>query len=195
MSSFNYCYNISFTLTYNTSYVINRALSIYSAPISIDSMTLVLNNSNCCSIEFASRFISPSQTPPIRIQLVDKFGKWNATVQIAVDLSQLCLPVEAATTSIDVSYMVEYDSASDESLKFNDFEYEPPQLNKLVDGKYVTSRRFSVSVRRLTAEFEFSVNSLDLFRFFYLPIKLTLLNDQEGQYRVNEENRYMKSFI
>lgn len=188
MTSFNYCYNISFKLTYNTSYVINRALSIYSAPISIDSMTFALNNSNCCSIEFASRFISASQTPPIRIQLVDKFGKLNATVEIAIQLSQLCLSIEAVT-SIDLSYMVEYDSASDESLKFNDFEYEPPQFNKLVDGKYMTSRRLSVSIRSLTAEFEFSVNSLDLFRFFFLPIKLTLLDDPEGQYRVNEENR------
>lgn len=175
-------------MSIQTSYVINQAYEFYSSPISTDSIHLYLNNSNCCSIGLASQFVSES---PIRLPLNTSFNDSITTVRIPLDFSPLCL--SSFNQNFSLVYSIDYDN---EAHSF--FEILQPEetesrtkANSLVNGKYIITRRSRVLINNPTTFIEFGLSRLQFFRFFYLSIKVTLVETSESIYRIHQENRYL----
>lgn len=172
--------------------MINQANEFYSSPISIDSIHLYLNNSNCCSIGLASQFVSES---PIRLTLITSFNDSNTTVRIPLDFSPLCL--SSFNQNFFLTYSIEYDEEAQTFFEFlqpEDTESRT-QANNLANGKYIITRRFRVLISNQIAFIEFGLSRLQLFRFFYLPINVTLVESSESIYRIHQENRYLINII
>lgn len=191
----------------NTSYVISRSLSIYSSPIVVDHMTLYLNSLSCCSIAIANRFLNNSGFP-IRIP-ISGLNNSNTIQPIRIDLEVLnpdqCFGSSSNSETsndktIDVSYMIEYESSCDRFLRFSDIEDQPPLFNQLsANGKYMTTRRLIATARRTSSSsassttmdffIEFQLTDIQRYPFYNLDVKLTLIDATEGEYCLHNENK------
>lgn len=183
------CYNITFQLRLNSSYVINNNLLLYSSLQSVDIFNFQSINTNCCSVSFDSRFISNTLEMPINFS------------NSSLSRQSIRVPIELKSCSelglISISYNVEYDSIADEFFDFIDIE-ESFQPRNLVNGKYLATKQlyFSINTKEKNASWfiEFDLVRMNVYPYYFLPVKLTLIQSELGDFKVNksESSTYIK---
>lgn len=183
---FTYCYNVSFQLKVNVSYVLNRSLSLFSLPVSADAFDLNLASTNCCSISFASSFLNGSNS--LRILL----NSSNSTerFRIPLELNPLCSNLGL----IDLIYAAEYDSYSNEFLIFSDTEYSA-QSNELINEKYMIRKDFSLLINTRQTNtiwfIDFNLTQMENFNYYLFNIKLSLLNSEDGRFKIDNKGGFV----
>lgn len=183
-ANFINCFNVTFQLKLNTSYVVNQNLSIYSEPVENDIIYLNLANSNCCSISFSSAFLSNTS---IQYKVNNSKEANSSIIRIPIELdSDLCSKVEL----ININFNVEHDSTSEKFLYFAENE-EITSVTKLVNSKSKVFKQFSFLIstkdRNGSQFIEFNIVNADQFKFFFFNLKLSLVESMLGEYKVNNK--------
>lgn len=167
-----FCFNMTYQLHINTSYVINRNLSVYSRPVyAPETFNLYLASSNCCNISFVSSFLPQlNNQSTVRIDLNATNTTNTTEMRIPIRLGVNCEHLSV----FELNYTAEFDTISANYLNLSDTNNTITSNSTVKGGKYLTTKLLSLTVNRTASInfIRFDFINLEKFQFYFLSLKV-----------------------